>query len=94
MHVCTHFERWPDRSLTPRSIILPGDNVVEAAVLHPSGHVSGSPKHPLTFENVDVYRSALALSYAPKAEEPKPMAKGRRAAAAAAAQDEEEDLVG
>lgn len=62
MHVCTHFERFPDR-IVPRCMIAARDDIIEAAVLHPTGQVSGSPKVPITFENVDQYRHNLVKRY-------------------------------
>lgn len=68
IHVCTHFERYSDR-LVPRGMIAADDDVIEAAVLHPTGHVSGSPKMPMTFENVEQYRTNLAAKYLPPEED-------------------------
>lgn len=65
MHVCTHFERFPDR-VVPISLVPAKKGVIEAAVLHPTGHVSGSPAMALTFENVDSYRTNLIERIFPK----------------------------
>lgn len=101
LHVCTHFERFPDR-LVPRGMIGIGEDVIEAACVHPTGHVSGSPKSPLTFESVDQYRAFLVERYPGTKPQPaKPKTEVRRTArtaveAKAAAQlvEEDEDLIG
>lgn len=68
-HVCTHFERFPDR-IVPRCMIPADETVIEAACLHPTGEVSGSPKASLTFANFDQYRSSLLARYERKTEPP------------------------
>jgi hypothetical protein len=97
LHVCTHFERFPDR-LVPRGMIPAGDDVIEAAVLHPTGHVSGSPKMPITFENTEQFRQSLIQRYVtpPKADAGQEVRAHRRinTNAKPAAEEPEEDLIG
>lgn len=99
MHVCTHFERYPDR-LVPRGLIGLTDNVIDAAVLHPTGHVSGSPKMPLTYATVDSYRNNVVAKYLTQPAAPVPAAtssapKTRRGGRKAAADPlVDEDLIG
>lgn len=101
IHVCTHFERYPDR-LVPKGLVPAGESVIEGAVLHPSGHVSGSPKLPITCENLDQYTASVRQRYTvPEKTDDTPAApptpKGRRARAAAVTNlpdREDEDLIG
>lgn len=87
-HVCIHFERFDDRIL-PRCMIAAGDNVIEAAVLHPSGHISGSPLAPFTFENVEQFVHNIRQRH-----KTKPTTRKTEAFERARALMQDEDLVG
>ena len=95
MHVCTHFERFPDR-LVPRGMIGIGDNVIEAAVLHPGGYVSGSPSIPITFETIEMFLASAKerhLAKTPTKPEGQTVRGHVRTGRPAPAAEEEEDLI-
>lgn len=83
IHVCTHFERFITR-LVPRGLIPMRQDAIEAAVLHPTGHVS-SVQRVATYDSVDRYREAVIATHF-KTPEKKPEPE--------VARETEEDLIG